>query len=95
VIHMKGVPRFDTDGRTSLHTIQTFRQLARGDELRKPGHRVSQPKTVLRQMRKGGPMGITMQDSIKRLRSMYDKRTVHDDGTTSPLIAYEGDESLA
>lgn len=82
VVHMKGVPK-------DFHTIETFRLLASGGELRKEKHRTSQPKTVLRGLQKGGPLGITMLDSVKTLRSVYDKRIVNNDGTTSPLVLHD------
>jgi hypothetical protein len=84
IVRMKGVPR-------DLQNVETFRKLRNGQEIRKERHRTSQPKTVLRGLPKGGPLGIHMLDSVKKLRSVYDKRIVHDDGTTSPLVLMEGE----
>ena len=82
IVHMKGVPR-------DHQNMRTFMRLRNGQQLRWAEDRTSQHKTALRLLEKGGPEGITMQDSIKSLRSQYDKRIVHDDGTTSAIVLEE------
>ncbi len=88
IIHMKGIP-------TDYHTMRTFMRFRNGEELRWTKDRTSQPKHVLRELEKGGDVeGIEMLDSIKRLRSQYDKRVVHEDGTTSAIVLNEAAEEM-
>jgi DNA polymerase family B len=87
IVHMKGVPR-------ELQNMESFRLLTSGGQLHRPADhpdnkRFSPPKSVLRSLLKGGPMGIYMVESIKQLRSKYDKRQVLADGTTIPEVADE------
>ncbi len=79
IVHMKGVPR-------QHQNMRTFMEFRNGRVLRWVDDRTSQHKSVLRSLEKGGPEGISMHDSIKSLRSEYDKRLVHEDGTTSPIV---------
>ncbi len=101
IVHMKGVPRkFQTKDmfdrlihggelRATPHYFvdeqsEYFATLDWAKENR--SERMTLSKTVLRGIPKGGKQGISMLDSVKRLRSVYDKRIVHDDGTTSPIV---------
>ena len=83
IVHMKGIPR-------QHQNMRTFMRFRNGEELRWVNDRISQPKHVLRELEKGGDIeGIVMLDSIKKLRSQYDKRVVHEDGSTSAIILNE------
>jgi hypothetical protein len=82
IVHMKGVPR-------EMQNLESFEKLVAGETLFREKNRTSQPKTVLRGLHKGGPMGIHMLDSIKKLRTIYDKRIVLEDGTTMPVVIDE------
>lgn len=88
IVHMKGIPRKHQD-------MRTFMRFRNGEELRWAEDRISQPKHVLKELERGGEVeGISMLDSVKRFRSQYDKRIVHDDGTTSPIVLNEPREAM-
>lgn len=88
IVHMKGIPR-------DHQNMRIFMRFRNGEELCWTKDRVSQPKHVLRNLELGGDVeGIEMLDSVKRLRSQYDKRIVHDDGSTSALVLDDEEEMM-